>query len=316
MALAEQLVGVHCCCGRRFPSSDASALSLHRIVAGDSAGHLPIAEVFLQLVQPFGCVLAACSAFVSFFALSFSTDVRKGLSAPGGDRMSADRFCRCIVLSPVIALGTFLLRSTDVCKGLSAPGSVSAPVNCLLMLTDTVSLVTLVARAALVRHAMDAGQFTCHSLCACPGWRLPYVFSIDVCTGLSTLGSASAPVHCFFPLAMLGSCRTALHAASCALLDAMKLQYGAWLGAPQPKRPAAARLRGCVAVVDDADLPLHSTTPSVASPSVAFAPPISAPAAPSPVSVPTPVAPSASGCDTTNSAPLPEHVECDNKRIP
>ncbi|KAK9028424.1 hypothetical protein V6N11_025587 [Hibiscus sabdariffa] len=53
MALAQQLVGVRCCCGRRFPSSDVSALSLHCIVVGDGAGHLPIAEVFLRFVKPF-----------------------------------------------------------------------------------------------------------------------------------------------------------------------------------------------------------------------------------------------------------------------
>ncbi|KAK9031885.1 hypothetical protein V6N11_056171 [Hibiscus sabdariffa] len=71
MALAQQLVGARCCCGRRFPSSDALALSLHRIIAGDGAGHLPIAE-------------HRCA---------------QGPHAPGGDRVSADWFCRCIVFS-------------------------------------------------------------------------------------------------------------------------------------------------------------------------------------------------------------------------
>ncbi|KAK8573826.1 hypothetical protein V6N13_096757 [Hibiscus sabdariffa] len=78
----------------------------------------PLRRFSSDLCSLFGCVLAACSAFVSFFALSFSTDVRKGLSAPGGDRVSADRFCRCILLSPVMALGTCLLRrfSSDLCN--------------------------------------------------------------------------------------------------------------------------------------------------------------------------------------------------------
>ncbi|KAK8660314.1 hypothetical protein V6N13_051242 [Hibiscus sabdariffa] len=120
MALAQQLVGARCCCGRRFPSSDALALSLHRIIAGDGAGHLPIAE-------------HRCA---------------QGPHAPGGDRVSADWFCRCIVFS-------------------AGDGTGHLPVA-----KDAVSLVILVARAALVRHAMGAGQFACHSLCACPGWRM------------------------------------------------------------------------------------------------------------------------------------------------
>ncbi|KAK8713506.1 hypothetical protein V6N13_148721 [Hibiscus sabdariffa] len=100
-------------------------------------------------------------------------------------------------------------------------------------------------------------------------------------------------------------------------VDGQKLQYGAWLRAPQPKRPFAARPRGRAAIVDDADFPPHSPTPSVA-----FSPPASAHAVTTSVSVPAPaasaapiasVAPSVSGCDTMISAPLPAHVARDNE---
>ncbi|KAK8644633.1 hypothetical protein V6N13_123935 [Hibiscus sabdariffa] len=100
-------------------------------------------------------------------------------------------------------------------------------------------------------------------------------------------------------------------------VDGQKLQYGAWLRAPQPKRPVAARPRGRVAIIDDAVLPPHSPSPSVAS-----SPPASAPTVTTSVSVPAPsastapiasVAPSVSGCDTVISAPLPAHVARDNE---
>ncbi|KAL4318857.1 hypothetical protein GQ457_18G008270 [Hibiscus cannabinus] len=47
--------------------------------------------------------------------------------------------------------------------------------------------------------------------------------------------------------------------------DDQKLQYGAWLRAPQPKRPTVARPCGRVSVVKDTDLPPLSPAPSVSS---------------------------------------------------
>ncbi|KAK8704868.1 hypothetical protein V6N13_048480 [Hibiscus sabdariffa] len=46
--------------------------------------------------------------------------------------------------------------------------------------------------------------------------------------------------------------------------DGQKLQYGAWLRAPQPKRPIAARPRGRISVVDDATA-IPAPAPSAAS---------------------------------------------------
>ncbi|KAK8661354.1 hypothetical protein V6N13_090959 [Hibiscus sabdariffa] len=105
-------------------------------------------------------------------------------------------------------------------------------------------------------------------------------------------------------------------------VDDQKLQYGAWLRAPQPKWPIVARPRGRVTIVNDADLPPHSPAPSVAS-----SPPASVSAATALVPAPTAsvgpviyVAPSVSSCDATVSAPLPTHtardsvhVACDNE---
>ncbi|KAK8518011.1 hypothetical protein V6N12_033003 [Hibiscus sabdariffa] len=98
-------------------------------------------------------------------------------------------------------------------------------------------------------------------------------------------------------------------------VDGQKLQYGAWLCAPQPNRPIVARPRGRVTIVNDADLPPHSPAPSVAS-----SPPASTSAAAASVPAPTAsvgpvvsVAPSTSGCDATVSAPLPAHTAHDSE---
>ncbi|KAL4341293.1 hypothetical protein GQ457_08G031750 [Hibiscus cannabinus] len=99
--------------------------------------------------------------------------------------------------------------------------------------------------------------------------------------------------------------------------DDQKLQYGAWLRAPLPKRVSIACPRGRVSVVKDADLPLLSPTPSVASSppasaSVAaasmLAPAASDAAAPVPVSAPvgpaSSDAPVAAGRAAAVSTPL------------
>ncbi|KAL4278237.1 hypothetical protein GQ457_03G020520 [Hibiscus cannabinus] len=98
-------------------------------------------------------------------------------------------------------------------------------------------------------------------------------------------------------------------------VDCQKHQYGAWLRAPQPNWPVAARLRGRVAIVNDEDLSPHSPAPSVSSSPRANASVVTAsvPAPSASVGPVTFVAPLASGCDTVVSAPLPAHVARDNE---
>ncbi|KAK8704908.1 hypothetical protein V6N13_048520 [Hibiscus sabdariffa] len=54
-------------------------------------------------------------------------------------------------------------------------------------------------------------------------------------------------------------------------VEGQKLQYGAWMRAPQTKQPAASRPRGRVSLVDDADVAVP--TPSAASGSSTGVPP-------------------------------------------
>ncbi|KAL4282594.1 hypothetical protein GQ457_16G019050 [Hibiscus cannabinus] len=102
--------------------------------------------------------------------------------------------------------------------------------------------------------------------------------------------------------------------------DDQKLQYGAWLRAPQPKRPTVARPHGRVSVVKDADLPplspaplVSSSPPASASTATASVPAPAASDAETSVPVLAPVvpassgAPLASGCTFAVSAPLPAH---------
>ncbi|KAL4380028.1 hypothetical protein GQ457_02G041970 [Hibiscus cannabinus] len=77
--------------------------------------------------------------------------------------------------------------------------------------------------------------------------------------------------------------------------DDQKLQYGAWLRAPLPKRLYVARPRGRVSVVKDAEVSPLSPAPSVAS-----SPPASASAAAS-VPVSTPVGPAPAASDAAAS---------------
>ncbi|KAK8652328.1 hypothetical protein V6N13_061348 [Hibiscus sabdariffa] len=60
--------------------------------------------------------------------------------------------------------------------------------------------------------------------------------------------------------------------------DVQKLQYGAWMRAPQPTRPTASRPRGRVTLVHD-DMEVPAPTPSVASgsPTVGASDPLSSP---------------------------------------
>ncbi|KAK9044426.1 hypothetical protein V6N11_058326 [Hibiscus sabdariffa] len=58
--------------------------------------------------------------------------------------------------------------------------------------------------------------------------------------------------------------------------DVQKLQYGAWMRAPKPKRPTASRPRGCVTLIHD-DMEVPAPTPSAASgsPTVGASDPLS-----------------------------------------
>ncbi|KAK8671966.1 hypothetical protein V6N13_110344 [Hibiscus sabdariffa] len=153
----------------------------------------------------------------------------------------------------------------------------------------------------------------CDAKAPCVGWCMPLA---PMALGVLVLAMTGASwPNCGLPSPLLG--------------DDQKLQYGAWLRAPQPKRPAVARPRGCVSNVKDADLPPLSPVPLVASSppnsvsTVAASVPApaatdaaaSVPASAASVGPATSVAPLAPGCDATVSAPLPAHSTRDNVHV-
>ncbi|KAK8684237.1 hypothetical protein V6N13_040267 [Hibiscus sabdariffa] len=150
--------GTNYCRGRfgkfRFPFSDArhaSAFTMHRLVAGNDAGHLPIVEVFLQTVQP---LWLGFSGLFHTFSVSCSPRRVKPYAHACHAVLANPSWPRFSVVCMGIALWVFLI--SPYVRGLSSTFSAAVRKGlCALSLASS-------SWFAMLDHAVVLG-----SLCRC-----------------------------------------------------------------------------------------------------------------------------------------------------